>query len=595
MPVKLNCPGSAGESMPRIALCQTNPVTGDLEGNVRQILRDIERARRSGAEIALFPEAAITGYCCGALFEQERFIRDNLAALDDIAAAVPQDMLAVVGFVDCRGREKSGALRLTSSAALLQGGRSIGAYDKMLLANEAHHEDRKYFTPGDAAKVFEVMLPSGPIRVGTPICEDAWAHQHERDVIAEMVAGGAELILCLNQSYFHHGKQQLRRELFGTHAAHKGVPVAAVNASGVGDIVKNIMLYDGGSLAFNAQGEQLAELARFAPDFSVISLDGPAVRPRERGKEEELHDALLFAQREVFRCLGIPNAQVHLSGGVDSALVAALVAEAMGPEHTVLISNPTEDNGPELRAMAQAIADNLTLPLYWNDSQAAYESIVRAHTAAFGAAPSPKGRGCIEAVLRTAQGVGAYHHFRSGIVATGNHTEIVEGWATFHDIGSIGVHALIGDLTKTEVYALARYVNQRAGHEIIPAQLYDGRIRPAAELADANEDPLDYFVRAGICAELVRCGRHPDDIIERFRRKELDPQLFPEDWSGRSVYRHTEEEFSAEVWEAFRNAKASVFKSAQGAPVVLVSPRSRGFSSRETVINHYSGGYRRRS
>jgi NH3-dependent NAD+ synthetase len=217
---------------------------------------------------------------------------------------------------------------------------------------------------------------------------------------------------------------------------------------------------------------------------------------------------------------------------------------------------------------------------------------VQQHEKAFGIPPSSTGKACIQSVLRTAQGVGAYHHFRSGIVAAGNHTEIVEGWATFHDIGSIGVHSLIGDLTKVELYQFAEYINNLHGKEIISKGLYDGTIPPLAELADSGEDPFDYWVRSGIDAELIRNRRGIAELIDAFRTRTLTSDFFPPDHEGRTVYERVSlAEFADQVWEAHHNAKNSVFKAAQAAPIVIISPRSRGFSNRETIINHYHGWY----
>lgn len=580
----------------RIAIAQTNPVTGDLEGNVTQIVRDIRQARKDNVDIVAFPETAITGYCCGALFEVEDFVVGNKQLLEEIIAKeVPKDMVAVVGFVDIKGRRKDGYLDITNSVAVLQGGEILGVYDKTLLANSDHHEDKKYFTPGTVRGVFDIDLKGKKFMLGTPICEDAWAYDHERDIVEEMVEQGADLIICPNFSYFYYGKQAKRHNLFGDHARKKNVPMVSVNASGVGDIVKNIMIYDGGSIAYDAHGNLVAELNRFGPDFKVLDLDlqAPTENPitqKKMSKYDEIFDALVFEQRELFRTIGIKNAQVHMSGGIDSAVVGTIVREAMGQEHTIFITNPTVDNSDLTKSYAQYIADQLGVKLYWNSTQEPYEAVIDAHTKAFGTEPTLTGKACIQAVLRTVQGIGAYHTFKSGIVAAGNHTEIVEGWASFHDIGSIGVDAPIGDLTKIEVFQFAEYINNRFGREIIPHTLYDGTVKPAAELPDAKEDPIDYAVRSGIDAEIIRHRKSIDGLVGAYKTGTLTPEFFPRDKDGRTVYEnYTLEQFTKQVTEAYNNARRSVFKSAQGAPVVIISPRSRGFSNRETIINHFPG------
>jgi NAD+ synthase (glutamine-hydrolysing) len=582
----------------KIAIAQTKPVTGDLEGNTVQIVQQIRKAKADGVAVLAFPETAVTGYCCGALFEQEEFVRYNKTILEDIIAKeVPESMVAVVGFVDIKGKKKSGKLNITNSAAIIQGGKVLHVYDKILLANDNHHEDKKYFTPGTNVGVFKVTVQGETFNIGTPICEDVWAQDHSRDIVKEMKDLGADLIISPNYSYFYYGKQKFRHALFGGHAHNKEIPVIAVNAVGVGDIVKNIMIYDGGSRMYDCRGNLVSELERFVADYGVVDIDlrkpiAYPKRPREQSKYEEIFDALVFEQKELFRCIGLPNAQVHVSGGIDSAITAAIVAQAMGKEHTVLISNPTEDNGNITKNAAQHVADKLGIKLYWNSTQEPYKAAVESHKKAFGREPTPVGKGCLQAVLRTAQGVGAYHTFKSGIVATGNHTEIVLGWATFHDIGSIGAHAIIGDLTKTELFQFAPYINQRMGTDVIPEGLYDGTIKPAAELADTNEDPIDYYIMSGICAEIIRNRKSINDLVESYKKRTLSSDFFPIGKDGLTVYdKYKLEDFAAAAFDGYEKSRRSVFKSAQAAPTVIISPRSRGFSNRETIINGYHGWY----
>jgi NAD+ synthase (glutamine-hydrolysing) len=578
----------------RIALAQTNPVTGDLEGNTKQIVEYIRKAKKEKADIVIFPETAITGYCCGALYEQEDFIEGNKKMLQEAIAQEAEGIVVVVGFVDLKGRRKNGFMKITNSCAVLQNKKVVHVYDKMLLANDDHHEDRKYFAPGEKVSVAEVVLHGKKTKIGTPICEDAWLRDHDRDIVQMMKNLGAEIILCPNQSYFYYGKQKLRYSMFSEQAKTKNIPFIALNAVGVGDIVKNIMIYDGGSMAFDSSGQLIKELKRFAYDFATIDVDlkkqGQAIVFNELTKNQEIYDALIFEQKEIFRVIGIPNAQVHMSGGIDSAIVGCIVAKAMGKEHTIFISNPTNDNGEITRSNAQYIADALGIKLYWNSTQGPYEAVVKEHKKAFGSLPSNTGLAGMQAILRTVQGLAACHQFSSGIVATGNHTEIVLGWATFHDIGSIGVHAPIGDLTKMEIFSLAEYINERHGKMIIPKNLYDGTVKPAAELVDFKEDPIDYFAMSGICAEMIRHRASVKDIVKMFKTKKLTADFFPLSNAGKSVYElYSEKEFKTMAIDAFEKAKRSVFKSAQGAPVVIMSPRSRGFSNRETIINRYQG------
>jgi len=581
----------------RIAMAQTQPTTGDLESNVTQILSGITRAKNEHADIVVFPETSITGYCCGALFEQEAFVNYNKRFLTEIIApAVPHDLVAIVGYVDVKGTRRDGHPDIANSVAVIQDGHVIGTYDKMLLANGNHHEDKKYFTPGLEAKVFDVTVRGQTLRIGTPICEDIWKEDHDRDIIGEMREKGAELIICPNYSYFFYGKDTHRKEICASQAKENDVPIVYLNTSGVGDIVKNIMIYDGGSFAVDRTGAIVGQAKRFGADFHVVDFkDGtgsPVPHKPTPSKMEEILDALVFEQREFYRTLGIPNCQVHMSGGIDSAVVGAIAVEAMGKEHVVFITNPTNDNGTITKGNAQHIADTLGVPLHWQPTQAAYETLVKGFRDAFKAEPDNVAKGNMQALLRTAQGLTSTRHFKSAIAATGNHTEIVHGWSTFHDIGSVGAHSPLGDLTKVEVFEIADHINRRAGHEIIPKGLYDGTVPPMAELADAKEDPFDYYVISGIDAEMIRNRKSVDDIIQAYRRHTLTAEFFPPGPDGKDVYARVDlKGFADATWDAFERSKRSVFKAAQAAPIVIISPRSRGFSDRETIINRYAGWY----
>jgi len=398
-----------------------------------------------------------------------------------------------------------------------------------------------------------------------------------------MVVLGADMLVHINQSYFYYGKQEKRIALGKSISLINGIPFISVNAIGIGDILKNIVIFDGNSFIIDAKGE----CAFKAPAFDEYN--GPGDLYKEEysppSKYKEITDALLFEQKEFFRLSGIKTAQVHISGGLDSAIVAALVSKAMGEKNTVLITNPSDLNADSLQYVKQ-LTEALVTGYYINPIQEIYEKIVEVHEKSFGAKLSLSGKSCIQATLRTVQGLAATHMFGSGIVATGNHTEIVLGWATFHDIGSIGVHSLIGDLTKMELYELAEYINRFLyQREVVPTDLYTGRFVPAAELPDAKEDPIDYTVQSGICAMLIRERKNKKQILKELYENIPNPDYFPK---VDEVRKYDKEGLEKQITFAVNKMKRSVYKAAQAAPIVIISPRSRGFSNRETLINFYN-------
>lgn len=581
----------------KISLNQINTVSGDIKGNYAKVLEKTNEAINNDADIIVFPETSFSGYCVGALWDNLDFVLEQEDCVRELMKVVPFYKCVVVGYVSYHGCKPNGFPILKNSVAVINQNR-IERYDKQLLANADHHEDRKYFKAGTETKVFNIQLAKEQLKIGTPICEDMWYKDHSRNIPKEMVDMGAEILISPNQSYFYYGKQKTRKDLL-VSLKDLNAPIVSVNSVGVGDIVKNIIIYDGSSMVYNPSSGGLIQLKRFEEQTQDVVLMKDSDNdyyfeyrdfPKDfenhvqahTNKFEEIIDAIIFEQKELFKLVGINKAQVHISGGLDSAIVMALSILSMGKENCVFITNPTSLNTRSL-PMVKILSDNFDTSIYVNNLDEVYNVTNKMDKQAFGSELNPVGRATMQAVLRTVQGLSACHRFGSGIVATGNHTEIVLGWASFHDIGSIGVHAPIGDLTKLELFELCEHINNRFGKEVIPEDLFNGRIVPAAELPDSMEDPIDYYIQSGLCAEVIRNRKTKNNLISDFKNKRLTEDFFPED-----VYeKYTMEEFIKEVEFTLSKSRISVFKAAQGAPIVILSPRSRGFSNRETIINKY--------
>jgi NAD+ synthase (glutamine-hydrolysing) len=574
-------------------------------------------------DFILFPELVTSGYACGGLFETDDFVGDCVDANDLIFAATRGKKATVIFgcplWATGDDREPNGNLRITNSALVIENGQVLGRYDKRLLANDYQHEDRKYFLPGDKA----LVLRKGDLTYGVLICEDIWGRDHGRDLVAEMKEQYPSLgaVFIPNFSYFTTEKERHRHQLLCETARKNSVALYYTNAVGIGDVVKNIIIYDGRSLAFNPYGELIDNLAAFAPDpFNITYSDARSPRwydaydnqDKAYEKNRVLWEALLFVQREMFAQVGIQRAQVHMSGGLDSAIVGVLVAKAMGAANTVFINNPSRANGELTKGNAKHTADKLGVELLVMPVQAVSEEIARAIRSAerrqkTGSAVeipdfmaeyygqksqepvdylNPLALATAQAVGRTALGLTYANQAKTSVVCTGNHTENVLGWFTFHDIGSSGLYQPIGDLTKTELFSLAAWVNRYYGEELIPNNLFDGSTKPMAELADAKDDPFDYPLYSGICAEMIRRRLTAADLIQGFYAGTLNAEA----WGDKlNIFDYDPDIFEAACIDAEKRAKRSVFKCAQAAPVVILATRSRGFSSRETILNHYKG------
>ena len=576
-----------------ISTHQINTVSGDLKGNTDKIISCLETDAINGnVDISVFPELAITGYMCGSLWDRKDFLNEQMKCLNEIHThfkLLNPTGVAIIGFARYMGTRKNGNLRLKNSVAILTKDDHIQVYDKQLLADSDHHEDKKYFESGEnGSSVFDVKLSNQTIKIGIPICEDVWYNQHERNIPKEMIDNGAEMLIVINQSYFSYNKQDIRKKILKNISEYNNIPIVNVNSVGVGDIVKNIMIFDGGSFIFD-EGQLLYESPRFIEHSHTIKLNNTIPIEEEiNSKYKEITNALVYAQKEFFRLCGINKAQVHISGGLDSAIVAALVVKAMGKDNTVFISNPSSLN-TKSKDYVVHLERKLNVKTWWHPIQEivdTMEEVDKEYMEDMGASKlSDTAKASIHAVLRTVLGISDSHRFNSGIVACGNHTEITLGWASFHDIGSIGVHSLIGDLTKVELYELADYINKEVyNDEIIPYNLYNGQFKPAAELPDAMDDPIDYWVQSGICAALIRDKKSIDSLVSEYNQKTLNKDYFPK---MDEVYKYDLNGWVDQIHFAINAMKRSVYKAAQSAPIVVISPRSRGFSNRETIINYY--------
>lgn len=577
-----------------IKLHQMNTVVGDIEGNTKTILDAIMDDIKSNKDVSVFPETAISGYTCGALWDRLDFVYEQENKIKEIAKKLGDSShTVIIGFVSCRGVKRTGLPKLYNSVACINNGK-IQVYDKQLLANSDHHEDRKYFKSGKETKVFKIKNRFGnTMTIGVPLCEDSWYTDHARNIPEEMVEMGAEVLISINQSYYYYEKQKVREKLFTSIAKNNNVPVYMVNACGVGDILKNVVIFDGGSLIINRYGEIVKRADNFTNDsISAHTMETESKKCINLGldktsKFESIWNALIFEQKEFFKQSGIPKAQVHMSGGLDSSIVGAIVATAMGPEKTVFITNPSSLNtASSTFTNAQFTSYQLGIELYVNPVEEIYQTIKRVDEDSFkksGFEQKPAGYSTMQAVLRSVQAIAANHRFGAGIVSCGNHTENVLGWASFHDIGSIGVHQPLGDMTKLELYKFAEFINNKLGKIVIPEELYNGHKKPAAELPDAMEDPINYVAQSGICADLIRDRKSKKELMQEYKTRTLNTDYYDE-----SIYELSEEVFKTEVDFAVRQMVRSVYKNAQSAPIVMISPRSRGFSSRETLINKYT-------
>ena len=574
----------------RVALAQINPTSGDLAANTAKILDAVAEGAARGADLVVTPEMCLPGYCIGDLIENEAFVDANEAAMRRIAEAA-RGVTAIVGFIDrdADARNEHGLRRRYNAAAVVRDGRVLQRAHKSLLPNYRYFDDKRFFTPAGAREPLTIDTRDGRVTIGVSICEDLWDEFYAVKPLSELAAKGASVLLNINASPYYPGKRRTRERLIRTHVDALRLPLVYVNTVGAADNGKNIIPFDGESVVYDASGRLVAIGRQWDEDLLVVDIGRPAdpieLPPVDR--EREMYDALLMSLRDYMRKLGFTRVIVPVSGGIDSALAATIAVDAVGAANVSTFNLPSRYNTETTRSIAARLTSALGVPYGVIPIQGIDECVratfeQHAHAIAHGLT-----RENLHARIRGLLMMAESNDTGALLISCGNETEIALGYATLYG-DMCGGLSLIGDLSKTDVYRLARHANARHGREIIPEETF--RIVPSAELADNQFDPFDYAVVAPIVGEFMEHRTGPAELVRQFERRELDPIRFAPDDHGRTPYdKLTVDAFRAVVYDCFRRMRRSVYKRLQGPPIVVVSERAFGFDLRETIINGWEG------
>jgi NAD+ synthase (glutamine-hydrolysing) len=530
----------------RIALAQINPTVGDLEGNRRLIEGAIGDARAAGADLVALPELAVTGYPPEDLVLRPSFVTDNLRTLAALAPSAG-GITAVVGFVDRDGD------RIFNAAAVVVGGRVEAVYHKHLLPNYGVFDEKRYFTPGEGIVIAEVA----GVPFGVTVCEDLWSSDGPH---AACAAAGAELIVNINGSPYHMGKGRERQRLVASRARENRVAFAYVNMIGGQDE----LVFDGQSCAVDAGGMLFARAPQFAEDLLVYDLEaGPEASgpiAREMGSAEEVYAALVMGVRDYLSKNGFRGACLGLSGGIDSALTAAVAADALGAGNILGVLMPSEYTSRESLTGAERLAEAFGIPTVTLPIHDAYEVMLKTLDPVFAGTEPGLAEENLQSRIRGNLLMAISNKSGRLVLSTGNKSEMSTGYATLYG-DMAGGFAVLKDVPKTLVYDLSRWRNRDS--EVIPQEVIDRP--PTAEL---RADQLDsdslppYEILDPILQAYVEGDRSPEEIVA---------DGFPADIVQRVV-------------EMVDRAE---YKRRQAPPGVKITRRAFGRDRRPPITNRY--------
>ena len=538
----------------KIGFAQINPTVGDLSGNFERILGAYERLAEAGADLVLTPELAITGYPPQDLVFKSQFVPQNLEVLDKLQARLRGAAL-LVGYVE---RNQGRGKPFHNAAALLQPGAPISKTFKSLLPTYDVFDEDRYFEPG--CNPAPLML--GSTKIGVTICEDIWTEHYlprpfyDVEPVRALVEQGAEIILNLSASPFSLNKPAVRREMVSALAqAHKR-PIFYCNAVGGNDQ----LVFDGNSIAVNASGELIARFPGFETAEQIVDTGAAPIEFTEPERNADLFAALSLGVRDYLAKCGFKSAVLGLSGGIDSAVVAAIAVDALGAENVVGVSMPSPYSSPGSIDDALALAKNLGIQCLQIPIANAFAAFKTQFAGIFAGRPEDTTEENMQARLRGMILMSLSNKFGHIVLSTGNKSELSVGYCTIYGDMAGGL-AVISDVPKTMVFELARWMNRR--REIIPRSTIEKP--PSAELkfGQKDQDTLP-----------------PYDVLDEILRLYVEENL-----SARDIVGHGFDEKTVR-WVQ-RRVDINEYKREQAAPGIKVTSRAFGVGRRMPIAQRY--------
>jgi NAD+ synthase (glutamine-hydrolysing) len=542
----------------KIALAQINPTVGDFDGNTAKIVDFTHRAASGGAELVVFSELAICGYPPADFLEKASFVARAGEAMQEVADATASLPIAIIsGFVTPAPNGSGKHVR--NSAALLRNGKIAFTQSKMLLPFYDVFDEQRYFAPAERQR----PLCLGGERVALTICEDAWndkcfwpSRLYAVDPIEELMRetgdGEGSMIINISASPYWRNKRQLRLEMLAAIAKRHRVPVIMVNQVGGNDS----LIFDGSSLAIGPDGELLARASAFEEDLVFVdtkALTGD-IRPKDHTQDAGIYEALVLGTRDYVRKCGFSRAIVGLSGGIDSALVACIAVDAIGKENVRGITMPSQYSSAGSVDDSRVLADNLGIRLDRIPIEGLFQQYEQALAPVFIGTKPDITEENIQSRIRGALLMALSNKTGALVLTTGNKSEMSVGYCTLYG-DMVGALAVIGDVMKTRVYDLCRYINRE--REIIPAAILEKP--PSAELRPGQKD-----------TDSLPPYEVLDPILEGYVERYETPEAIA-----------AEHGFDLElVRSVVKLVERSEYKRQQAAPVLKVTEKAFGMGRR---------------
>ena len=537
----------------KIALAQINPTVGDFTGNLEKIIAASRQAASQGARLTVLSELAICGYPPADFLEKPSFLARCRTAVEDLAAATADLSTAVLAGVALPADTQTGKPAV-NAAVLLDRGKLLLEQHKRLLPFYDVFDEQRYFAPAKSQQVVEL----DGVRLAITICEDAWNDKHfwsrqlySVDPMEELMRQNPALHINLSSSPFWHGKRAVRRQMLAAIAKRDQIPVLLCNQVGGNDS----LIFDGSSLALNARGELIAQVASFSEDILVLDpFTAPPVPIAPEDDTAAAYEALVLGTRDYVRKCGFTKVLIALSGGIDSALVAAIAADALGPENVLCVGMPSPYSSAGSIQDSRRLAANLGIRFEIIAISDLFNQYTQALAPLFEDRKPDTTEENIQSRIRGTLMMSLSNKFNALVLTTGNKSEMAVGYCTLYG-DMVGALAVIGDLVKTRVYAVCHWINR--DHEVIPAAILDKP--PSAELRPDQKDTDSlppYEVLDPILEAYVEHYHPPEQIAQEYG--------FP----------------LPLVQQVVRLVERSEYKRQQAAPVLKVTSKSFGMGRR---------------